>query len=204
VRSCGARRCRKCGPPKRFGITAGRPAKAPVLHHMRKTSSLAGRRGRGGVGFNFILKRLLHMSVLWPADRDRVLGASRMLPAKSVTRADRLCAAGSNKLRTLEAVRLSAASSALRGWRGSPAPAGSARIADAGARWLRRYNDHAAVHWCCRSARRFPPHHRASYTGVFREPLATGTVSHAASWLRSAMLGSWAIARGALHCSSNF
>jgi hypothetical protein len=35
------------------------------------------------------------------------------------------------------------------------------------------------VHWCCRPARRFPAHHRAFFTGAFREPLATGTVSHA-------------------------
>jgi hypothetical protein len=136
--------------------------------------------------------------------RDRVLCASRKVGREMVPRADRLCAAGSNKLRTLEAVRLSAANSALRGWRGSPAPSGSARIADAGARWLRRYNNHAALRWCCRSALRFPAHHRAFYTGAFREPLAIGTVSHAASWLRSGTLGSWASSPVALLCSANF
>jgi hypothetical protein len=204
VRSCGARRCRKCGRPKRFGMTAGRPAKAPVLHHMRKKPSLAGRRGRGGVGFSFILKRLLHMSGFRPAIATASCAHPAMLTAKWLPRANRLCAAGSNKPRTLEAVRLSAANSALRGWRGSPAPSGSARIADAGARWLRRYNNHAALRWCCRSALRFPAHHRAFYTGAFREPLAIGTVSHAASWLRSGTLGSWASSPVALLCSANF
>ena len=116
-------------------------------------------------------------------------------------RADRLCAAGSNKVRRYAP---SAASSALRCWRGSSAPSGSARIADAGARWLRRCNDHAAVHWYCRSARRFPAHHRAFYTGAFREPLATGTVSRTASWPRSGMLGSSASSRVALLWSANF
>lgn len=60
------------------------------------------------------------------------------------------------------------------------------------------------MHWYCRSARRFLARHRAFYTGAFRKPLATGTVFHAASWLRSGMLGSWAIARVALLCSSQF
>jgi hypothetical protein len=106
VRSCGALRCRKCGPSKRFGMTAGRPAKAPVLHHMRKKPSLAGRRGRGGVGFSFILKRLLHVSVLRPAIATASCAHPAMLTAKWLPRANRLCAAGSNKPRTLEAVRL--------------------------------------------------------------------------------------------------
>jgi hypothetical protein len=200
VRFCGARGSRKCGPPKGFGMTAGRPDRAPMLYHMRKKPLRAGRRGKSGVRFRLILKRLL-----------RVTNSAGHRPSRSA-RILQGCqrnwspACGSPvrcRVKQSPAVRLSAASSALRCWRGSPAPSGSARIADAGARWRRRCNDHAAVHWYCRSVRRFPAHHRAFYTAVFREPLATGTVSHAASWLRSGMLGSWAIARVALLCSCN-
>jgi hypothetical protein len=74
------------GPPISYteGRANKRPAKAPVLHHMRKKPSLAGRRGRGGLGFNFILKQLLHMSVLRPAIATASCAHPAMLSAKSV------------------------------------------------------------------------------------------------------------------------
>ena len=197
---CGARGFRKCGPPKPFGMTAGRPDRAPMLYDMQNKPSLAGRPGKSGVRFRLILKRLLCVTNS-AGHRHGVLRASCKVASEIGPAVLIACALPGQ---TKSGGTPSAASSALRCWRGSSAPSGSARIADAGARWLRRCNDHAAVHWYCRSARRFPAHHRAFYTGAFREPLATGTVSRTASWPRSGMLGSSASSRVALLWSANF
>src|SRR5215831_20254302 len=59
---CGARGFRKCGPPKPFGITAGRPDRAPMLYDMQNKPALAGRPGKSGVRFRLILKRLLRVT----------------------------------------------------------------------------------------------------------------------------------------------
>lgn len=47
-----------------------------MLYHMRKKPSLAGRRGKGGVRFRLILKRLLRVRT-FASHRHRVLRASR-------------------------------------------------------------------------------------------------------------------------------
>src|SRR5215813_6861471 len=92
---CGARGFRKCGPPKPFGITAGRPDRAPMLYDdMQNKPSLAGRPGKSGVRFRLILKRLLRITNS-AGHRHGVLRASCKVASEIGPAAlIRLCAAG--------------------------------------------------------------------------------------------------------------